>query len=274
MSCAQTLTDYGLRALGIGSRLLPKGEISLCEQIVLVGSGMIWNVYFAILALVFGFGLAIALALGKAATSPILRLPASTFVWVFRGSPLLIQFFFAYELVILLPKTIWEPFPGIALETRWLSQAWLGALIVLTLNSAAYTAEIFYGALKAVPKGDIEAAAAIGMTPAKRFRRIVWPSMLRLAWPAYTNEAIFLFHSTALVFFAAFPAWQQKGDALYYANFFAEKTFNPFVSYPIVALYFVLGTLIIIRIFGIAGARLNQHLAPSAIFRPRRQYIR
>ena len=51
--------------------------------------------------------------------------------------------------------------------------------------------------------------------------------MLRLAWPAYTNEAIFLFHATALVFFSGFPAWQQKGDALYYASYFADKTFNP-----------------------------------------------
>ncbi len=67
--------------------------------------------------------------------------------------------------------------------------------------------------------------------------------MLRLAWPAYTNEAIFLFHATTLVFFSGFPAFQQKGDALYYANYFADKTFNPFVPYPIVAFYFILLTL-------------------------------
>ena len=66
--------------------------------------------------------------------------------------------------------------------------------------------------------------------------------MLRLAWPAYTNEAIFLFHATTLVFFSSFPAWQQRGDALYYANYFADKTFNPFVPYPILAGYFILLT--------------------------------
>jgi polar amino acid transport system permease protein len=64
--------------------------------------------------------------------------------------------------------------------------------------------------------------------------------MLRLAWPAYTNEAIFLFHATTLVFFSGFPAFAQKGDALYYANYFADKTFNPFIPYPIVAFYFIL----------------------------------
>ena len=64
--------------------------------------------------------------------------------------------------------------------------------------------------------------------------------MLRLGWPAYTNEAIFLFHATTLVYFSGFPAFAQKGDALYYANYFADKTFNPFIPYPIVGFYFIL----------------------------------
>jgi len=84
--------------------------------------------------------------------------------------------------------------------------------------------------------------------------------MLRLAWPAYTNEAIFLFHSTTLVFFAGFPVTQQKGDALYYANYFADKTFNPFIPYPILAFYFILLTLIVIGVFGLINTRLNRHL--------------
>ena len=84
--------------------------------------------------------------------------------------------------------------------------------------------------------------------------------MLRLAWPAYTNEAIFLFHATTLVFFSGFPAWQQRGDALYYANYFADKTFNPFVAYPILAGYFIALTLLIIWLFGAINRRLNRHL--------------
>ncbi len=95
-------------------------------------------------------------------------------------------------------------------ETDWLTKAWAGALIVLFLNTAAYSAEIFYGALQSVPKGDLEAADAYGLSGWKRFRRVLWPTMLRLAWPAYTNEAIFLFHATTLVFFSGFPAFQQR----------------------------------------------------------------
>jgi len=263
MSCWQTIQDYALRSLGQGERLLPREGFTLCEHFTLIGSGLIWNVYFGALALGIGFFLANALALAKAAPNPLLRKPAEWFIFVFRGSPLFIQFFLAYETFVLLPKAgidIPLGFATITLETSWLTRAQAGALIVLVLNTAAYSAEIFHGALRSVPKGDLEAADAYGMSGWSRFRRIVWPTMMRLAWPAYTNEAIFLFHATTLVFFSGFPAWRQQGDALYYANFFADKTFNPFVAYPIVAFYFIVLTLAIIGVFGLANRWLNRHL--------------
>ena len=268
MSCFDTLTAYGLRSIGIGERLLPKADITLCEQIILIGSGMIWNVYFGALALFFGFFFATFLALGKASTNPIWHKGAHGFVFLFRGSPLFIQFFLAYETFVLLPKVgiiLDLGFVVIDAQTRWLTKAWLGALIVLFCNTSAYSAEIFYGALRGVPKGDIEAADAYGFTGWRKFKNIIWPTMLRLAWPAYTNEAIFIFHATTLVFFSGFPAWRQSGDALYYANYFADKTFNPFVAYPIVAVYFIVWTLVVIWLFSLVGKRLNRHLPSNEV---------
>ena len=267
MSCLQTIQDYGLRSIGIGERLLPKTDFTLCEQFTLIGSGMLWNIYFGVIALTLGFFLATGVALAKSSDQWLVRKPAEWFVFLFRGSPLFIQFFLAYETFVLLPKVGVDlnfGFAEITAETRWLTRAWLGALIVLFLNTAAYSAEIFYGALRTIPRGDIDAADAYGMTGLKRFRRIIWPTMLRLAWPAYTNEAIFLFHATTLVYFSGFPAWRQKGDALYYANYFADKTFNPFIPYPILAGYFILLTLCVIGIFNIANKRLNRHLPQEA----------
>lgn len=270
MSCWDSLHAYGLRSIGIGERLLPRSDITLCDQIVLIGSGMIWNVYFGVLALGFGFFFAVALALGKNSARAITRKPAEWFIFIFRGSPLFIQFFMAYEAFVMLPRlgVEFEVF-GIMIEaeTRWFARAWLGALLVLFCNTSAYAAEIFYGALRSVPKGDLEAADAYGITGWSKFRRITFPTMMRLAWPGYTNEAIFLFHATALVFFSSFPAFQQKGDALYYASYFADRTFNPFVPYPIVAVYFVALTLVIITLFGWINRRLNSHLPKTE--RPR-----
>ncbi|MEL6885501.1 MAG: ABC transporter permease subunit [Pseudomonadota bacterium] len=252
MSCLQTIADYGLRAIGIGERLLPREDFTLCQQFTLIGSGMIWNVYFGVMALTLGFFLATAVALGKASSNRWLRKPSEWFIFVFRGSPLFIQFFFAYFTFQSLKSVypFFDPFTA----------AWLGALLVLFLNTAAYSGEIFYGALQSIPKGEVEAADAYGLSGWSRFRRVVWPTMLRLAWPAYTNEAIFLFQATTLVFFSGFPTWQQRGDALYYANYFADKTFNPFIPYPILAMYFILLILLVIGLFGLVNARLNRHL--------------
>jgi polar amino acid transport system permease protein len=213
---------------------------------------MLQNIYFGTLALIAGFVLAVLLAVGKNSTNPLFRKPAEWTIFVFRGSPLFIQFFFAYFLFLSLK--------GVSSFFDPLTSAWMGALVVLLLNTAAYSGEIFYGALQSIPKGDLEAADAYGLTGWPRFKRVVWPTMLRLAWPAYTNEAIFLFHATALVYFSGFPAFKQMGDALYYANYFADKTFNPFVPYPILAMYFIILTLIVIGIFGFINKRLNRHL--------------
>jgi len=267
MSCWQTIGDYALRSVGVGERLLPRSDFTICEQVTLIGSGLIWNVYFGALALLFGFFLATAVALAKNSHRFAIRKPAEWFIFLFRGSPLFIQFFLAYESFVLLPKSGIDlnlGFVEITATTGWLTRAWAGALIVLFLNTAAYSAEIFYGALRSVPKGDLEAADAYGLSGWSKFRRVVWPTMLRLAWHAYTNEAIFLFHATTLVYFSGFPAWRQKGDALYYANYFADKTFNPFIPYPIVAGYFILLTLIIIVLFGMMNRHLNRHLPSEA----------
>ena len=267
MSCWQTVQDYGLRAIGLGERLLPTADITLCHQFTLIGSGLIWNVYFGAMALALGFSMSLALALGKASQNPFLRVPADWFIFVFRGSPLFIQFFLAYEAFVLLPRNGIEInliFVEITAETRWLTRAWAGALVVLILNTSAYAGEIFYGALRAVPKGDLEAADAYGMTGWIKFRRVTLPCTLRLAWPSYTNEAIFLYHATTLVYFSGIPARRQQGDALYYAKYFADKTFNPFVPYPIVAAYFICLTLLLIWLFGTLHKRLNRHVAPEA----------
>ena len=263
MVCNATIEDYALRSIGIGEKLLPKSDITLCDQFVLIGSGVIWNLYFCIIALAFGFIFAILTAIIRFNKYRFLSKAIDIYVFIFRGAPLFIQFFCAYEIFVLLPKIGFDInllFTTITVETSWLTKAWLGAVLVLFLNTTAYSSEIFYGALKSIPKHDIEAAEAFGLSTRRKYRKIIIPTMLRNSWSSYTNEAIFLFHATTLVFFSSFPAWRQSGAALYYASYFADKTFNTFVPYPIIAVYFISITLLIILIFKIINVYFTKHL--------------
>ncbi len=263
MVCNAAIEDYALRSIGIGEKLLPKSDITLCDQFVLIGSGVIWNLYFCVIALAFGFIFAILTAIARFNKYRFLSKAIDIYVFIFRGSPLFIQFFCAYEIFVLLPKIGFDInllFATITVETSWLTKAWLGAVLVLFLNTTAYSSEIFYGALKSIPKHDIEAAEAFGLSTRRKYRKIIIPTMLRNSWSSYTNEAIFLFHATTLVFFSSFPAWRQSGDALYYASYFADKTFNPFIPYPIIAVYFISITLLIILIFKIINVYFTKHL--------------
>jgi len=252
--CLVAFDQYALRSFGLGERSLPGatnargGPITLCNMTVLIGSGMLRNIIFGVVALATGFFLAPALALLKARNEWYLSVPARVVIYTFRGTPLLIQFFIGYLIFASLGAGVFRT-------------AAYGASVVLFFNTACYAAEILYGAYRAVPSADLEAARAFALRPFDRFRDVTFPTMMRLAWPAYTNEAIFLFHATTLVFLGAgFPVRRQSGDALYYAQYFAERTFNPFLAYPIVGLYFVLVTAGLILIMRTVQVRLNRHL--------------
>ena len=106
MSCWETVADYAFRSIGYGERLLPRTDFTICQQATLIGSGMLWNVYFGIVALFSGFFLATSVALGKASQNLWIRKPAEWFIFLFRGSPLFIQFFFAYFVFLSLKQSV------------------------------------------------------------------------------------------------------------------------------------------------------------------------
>ena len=101
---------------------------------------------------------------------------------------------------------------------------------MLALNTAAYTGEVFSGALLTLPPGELEAARAFGMSRGQRFRSVVWPHVIRIAWPAYTNEVVFLFQVTALIFFAL-PVVGAK-ELMSRATTMVQRDYNVFLPVP------------------------------------------
>lgn len=245
-------------------------QTGFAQDIVTLARPALFNVYFALVSIPVGFPLAIFLALGKASPNRLISQLARAYIYAFRGSPLFIQFFMFYSMMLALNQPLWKP---LGVDGFVLHPLFLGPL-VLILNTAAYAAEIFYGALKTVPKGEVEAAYAVGMSRRSVFRSIIWPNMLRLAWPAYTNEMVFLFQATTLVYFTL-PVIDEQKDLMNKAGELFETDYNVFLHFSVAALYFLMFSLLIFWLAGKVQNHLNRHLTvpPSKLhFRP--NYLR
>jgi polar amino acid transport system permease protein len=236
-------------------------------ELGLFAPAVVFNIYFALASIPLGFVLAVFLALGKASANPLISRLSRGYIYAFRGSPLFIQFFMVYSLGLSFNVSLWKP---LGISGFILHPLFIGPL-VLVLNTAAYTAEIFYGALRAVPRGEVEAARAYGMSRVQQFRRVVWPNLIRLAWPAYTNEVVFLFHATAIVYFAL-PVIGQQKDLMITAKELFERDYNAFLHFSVAALYFLLVSLLVFFVFGLIYQRLMRHMpaaAPRMRFAPK-----
>lgn len=157
-------------------------------------SGIMVTIELTVLSVLLGLSLAVPLAMLYLAKNPLLSMPVRTFVFYFRGTPLLVQIFLIYYgsgqfVDVLKTAGLWTFF----------REPYFCAVLSLTLNTAAYTAYILRGAILNVPFGEVEAARACGMSRSLLYRRIILPLAFRMALPAYTNEVVFLFQSTSLV---------------------------------------------------------------------------
>lgn len=144
---------------------------------------------------VFGLVIGTLVALARLSTRRILSMPAYVFTFAFRGTPLLVQIYLVYY-------GLGQVLPG-----TWVRHSFLWpylrdglwyAIFALSLNQAAYNAEVIRGAIKAIPRGQIEAAKSIGMRSSLILRRITLPQALRSCLPVLTGDLIILLKTTSL----------------------------------------------------------------------------
>ena len=164
----------------------------LLETLKLLISGVPLTLQLAFYSIAAGAVLAVLLALMRLSGNRVLDYIAGSYVFVFRGTPLLVQIFLIYYGL--------GQFPEVRQSFLWpfLREPYWCALLALTLNTAAYSSEIIRGGILSVPFGQVEAARACGMSRALMFRRIIVPQGLIVALPAYGNEIILMTRSTAL----------------------------------------------------------------------------
>lgn len=227
-------------------------------DIIILSKPALFNIYFAIASIPIGFPIAVGLAMAKNSSNKIVSALARGYIYAFRGSPLFIQFFMFYSIMLAFNLSHWKP---MGINHIVLHPLFLGPL-VLILNTSAYGAEIFYGAMRAVPKGQLEAASAVGMSRWQQFKSVTWPNTIRIAWPAYTNEIIFLFHATAIVYFTL-PVINEQKDLMNKAGELFEKDYNVFLHFSVAGLYFLVISALIFVCANVIYKRLTAHLDPN-----------
>ncbi|MBL8516993.1 MAG: ABC transporter permease [Betaproteobacteria bacterium] len=201
-------------------------------------------------SLSIGLIAALPLALLRASANPWARQPVWAFTYVIRGTPMLVQLFLIYyglaQFSAVRESALWP----------WLSEAWFCAVLAFGLNTCAYTVEIFAGCITATPRGEIEAARALGLSRAQLHRRILLPSALRRALPAYSNEVIMMLHGTSL---ASIVTLLDLTGAAREVN---SRFYAPFEAFLTAAVFYLALTFLLVGLFHLAERRFLTHLRP------------
>ena len=211
--------------------------------------GAMTTVELTVVSLTIGLCLAVPFAVMRTHRNPLLWMPIYVFNFYFRGTPLLVQIFLIYygsgQFQLLLTQAgLWTIF----------QKATFCAVLTLTLNTAAYTCEILRGGIEAIPFGEIEAARACGMSGLLLYRRIILPKAFRLAWPAYTNEVVFLLQATSLVSIITVM------DITGVARMVASRSFAFYEIYITAAVLYLILVYGVLFLFQKVECRLSGHL--------------
>jgi polar amino acid transport system permease protein len=189
----------------------------------LILRGIVVTLELTVLAMAIGVGLGIVLAVMRLSPNPVVSSVSWVYIWFFRGTPVLVQIFFWYNLNTVL-KVIGLGIPGTQFfllfgHTNSLINPFMAATLGLGLNEAAYMAEIVRAGIISVEHGQTEAAQALGMTRLLVMRRIVLPQAMRVIIPPTGNETISMLKTSSLAFVAAVPELFTRSEQISLATF-------------------------------------------------------
>lgn len=191
----------------------------------LEASWVAFEITLLVIGLSWAFGLAAALA--KLSKRRWLRWPAAFYIWFIRGTPTLIQIFIFYF-----------GLPQIGLRLS----PFMAGVLALGINGGAYVAEIVRGGLLAIPKGQMESALAIGMSPFKAMSRIILPQVVRIIIPPLTNEAATTLKNTSLLSTITIV------ELTLHAQLVIAATYRPFDFYIIAAILYLIMTSVLTEV--------------------------
>ncbi|MCU0766714.1 MAG: ABC transporter permease [Gammaproteobacteria bacterium] len=224
-------------------------------------AGLWLTVHLVALSCAIGLAAAVPLAVARVSRNPAVRGPVAAYTWFFRGTPMLVQLLLIYYG---LGQFQWMQAQWEAGHPFWLlfREPYFCALLAFALNTGAYTTEIIAGAIRNVPHGEIEAAKAAGMSRFVMARRILLPSALRRAIPAYSNEVILMLQGSSIA--SAITLVDLTGAA---RNVYS-KHFAPFEAFVFAGLIYLVLTFALVGLFQLAERRWLAHLRAQRNPRP------
>ena len=184
--------------------------------------GLVVTIEVTAAAMLVGVVLGTLLAVMRLSENPLLRGVASGYVWLFRGTPILVQLLFWFFLGTVLPKiSLGIPFGPefFSIPSNTLITQFVAAILGLGLNEAAYMAEIVRAGIGSVDRGQTEAAQALSMNPGLTYRRIVLPQAARVIVPPTANELISMLKLTSLCLVIGLPELLTTAQLIYGRNF-------------------------------------------------------
>ena len=225
----------------------------ILDSLPLYVGGIRTTLVLLVISLASSFVLAIGLAVARVSANPWLSRPVWLYTYVLRGTPLLVQLFLIYHGL--------AQFEAVRESAAWLllKNAWFCAWLAFTLNSTAYTTEIFAGALRATSVGEIEAARSYGLSGFKLFSRILLPSALRRALPQYSNEVVGLMHATAIASTVTLVDITRVARDVNANHLLVTESFG-----VAAVIYFVL-TFALVGVFKLLEKRFLRHLRPQSV---------
>lgn len=198
--------------------------------------GAVVTLELTVCSISLGFILGVALALGRLYGKRPVSLFCTGYIEFFRGTPLLVQLLILYYGL---------PPYGIRLSS------FVAGILGLGLNSAAYQAEYFRGAIQSVSQGEIMAARAIGMSRFKAIVNIILPQMFRIVIPSWSNELIYTLKYSSVAYMIGAP------ELMAQAKFIAAANFRYFEVFLVVAFIYLIAVVILSRILSVVEKRVR-----------------
>ncbi|ABX14578.1 MULTISPECIES: ABC transporter permease [Burkholderia] len=215
-------------------------------------TGVAITLWLLVVSIGLGFCLSVPLAVARVSKRKWLSRAVWLYTYVFRGTPLYVQLLLCYTGLYSL-----QVVRGTPMLDAFFREGMNCTLLAFTLNTCAYTTEIFAGAIKATSYGEIEAARAYGMSTFTMYRRVILPSALRRSLPLYSNEVILMLHATTVAFTATVP------DILKIARDVNSATYMSFHAFGIAALLYLVISFTLVWLFRRAERRWLAYLRPQ-----------